>query len=547
MGPRLGARVGARFRRAAIALFAVAALLAALPSSAAATVRGGCTATGTSTSGGVIDLTTNAVWHVRSTDSITLAGTAPTPQTDATVRASAFGFAIPLGGGTADPSTSAESDTFEVAFLAVLGRVFLISGEASGPAGGCDGEVQLVIDDVNPLGTVLGGGGLAGVLIGLVGLAWAVRDPVSLVRRTIAVISLVLLGLGGSLVLQQTAAAVDEPRQLLEKSQFIDSVLSPAQLSLDPLFLTQAGILTLLILVLLPFPSQLFNSTLEENYDQIRGAIRRVPLAGRLVRPSSESLAEPAPHSRWRLLVVAIFVLVSGLLYGLLDPEFGLDSRSLVTFAGIVLGLVIVTWAANLPRRVIHARVAGDRGRLWVVPGTLLVAALCVLISRLVGFLPGYLYGLILGYAFVARVEPAHDGRAGGLGAWWMLALSAVAWLTLGAVRVPGVEGTVIGTVTEGVLAALVVAGIEGIVFSLMPLRFLPGELVFKWQRWRWIVLYALGLFGFVVILLNPASGHLPKQDSASFVIALALFLGFGIASILFWAYFRFRPKPQPA
>ena len=546
MGPRLRAHVGARFRRAAIALFAATALLAALPGSAAATVRGGCTATGTSTSGGVIDLTTNAVWHVLSTDSITLAGTAPTPQTEATVRATAFGFAIPLGGGTADPSTSAESDTFEIAALAVLGRVFLISGEASGPSGGCDGEVQLVIDDVNPLGTALGGGGLAGVLIGVVGLAWAVRDPVSLVRRTIAVISLVLLGFGGSLVLQQTAAAVDEPRQLLERSQFIDSVVSPAQLSLDPLFLAQAGILTLLILVLLPFPSQLFNATLEENYDQIRGAFRRVPLAGRLVRPSSESLAEPAPHSPWRLLVVAIFVLVSGLLYGLLDPEFGLDSRSLVTFAGIVLGLVIVTWAANLPRRVIHARVAGDRGRLWVVPGTLLVAALCVLISRLVGFLPGYLYGLILGYAFVARVEPVHDGRAGGLGAWWMLALSGVAWLTLGAVRIPGVEGTVAGTVTEGVLAALVVAGIEGIVFSLMPLRFLPGELVFKWQRWRWIVLYALGLFGFVVILLNAANGYLPKQDSASFVIALALFLGFGIASILFWAYFRFRPKPQP-
>src|SRR5437667_7995450 len=39
--------------------------LAALPAAAAAHVDGGCLVTGTSTSGGPIDLTTATVWHVR--------------------------------------------------------------------------------------------------------------------------------------------------------------------------------------------------------------------------------------------------------------------------------------------------------------------------------------------------------------------------------------------------------------------------------------------------------------------------------------------------
>jgi hypothetical protein len=212
-----------------------------------------------------------------------------------------------------------------------------------------------------------------------------------------------------------------------------------------------------------------------------------------------------------------------------------------------VAGLVIVTWLANLPSRAIHGRLTGDRGRVSVVSTTLLVAAVCVLISRLVGFLPGYLYGLIFGYTYAKSIEAAQDGRAGVLGAWWMLAVSVTAWLTLGAVRIPGVQDTVAGTIAASVLAGLVVAGIEGVVFALMPLRFLPGEPVFRWQRLRWYVLYALGLFGFLFILLNPASGYVPQQESVPFVVAVALFVAFGAVSILFWAYFRFRPKPRPA
>ena len=536
-----------RVIRGASVVLAAAALLAGAPGPVAATVRGGCEVTGTSTSGGAIDLTTQPVWHVRSSDRISGAGTAPVPQTHATVRATALGFAIPIGGGPADPTTAAESGTFEISTFAVLGRVFLISGESTGPAGGCDGEVLVVIDDVNPLLTALGGGGLIAVLIGLLGLTWSLRNPTGLVRCGVGVVAMALIGAGGSLVLQQTAPLAGETATALAGSPFVDSVLSPARLPLDPTVLAQAGVLTLLVMVLMPFPSQLFNSTLEQNYERIREGFRRLPLVGRLVRPPSDAPATPDAGTWRRRFVVAAFVLVSGLLYGLLDPTFGPDARSLVTYGGIVAGMVIVTWLANLPGRAIRGRVTGDRGRLAVIPSTLVVAAVCVLISRVVGFLPGYLYGLVFGYAFATSVEPKHDSRAGALGAWWLLALSFIAWITLGAVRIQGVGDTVPGTVAASVLAALVVAGIEGVVLSLMPLRFLPGEVVFRWQRLRWVVLYALGLFGFVFILLNPASGYVPQQASVPFVVAVGLFAGFGLASVLFWGYFRFRPKRDAA
>ena len=551
MEPRPRDRSGTAVRRGALALALAAALLAALPGSAAATVRGGCAVTGNSTSGGPVDLTANATWHVRSTDRISGFGSAPAPQTYATIKATALGFAIPLGGGLADPATAAESDTFEIAALAVLGRVFLISGYSTGPGPGCDGEVLIIIDDVNPLLTVLGGGGLIAVLLGLLGLAWAVRKPTGLTRRGVGVVGLALIGAGGSLALQQTAGGIDEAlgaaAGMLGHSAWADSVISPARASLDTLALAQAGILTLLILALLPFPSQLFNSTLEQNYGDIRAGFGRLPIVGRLVRPASESTPAADPGPWRRRLGVLVFVLLAGLLYGLLDPAFGPDGRSLVTYAGLVIGFVVVTWIGALPGRALHRRLVSDNGYISALMPTLIVAAVCVLISRLVGFMPGYLYGLVFGYSFVKSLEPAQDGRAGALGAWWLLALSLVAWITLGAVRIPGVEDTVPGTIALSLLAAIGVAGIEGVVFSLMPLRFLPGELVFRHQRLRWYVLYGVGLFGFLFILLNPANGYMPAAGGVPFALALGLFIAFGIVSVLFWGFFRFRPKRRSA
>jgi Kef-type K+ transport system membrane component KefB len=109
-------------------------------------------------------------------------------------------------------------------------------------------------------------------------------------------------------------------------------------------------------------------------------------------------------------------------------------------------------------------------------------------------------------------------------------------------VRGLGIQGTVADGVAEAVLAALVVAGIEGIVFGLLPLRFLKGEPIFRWRKWLWAILYAIGLFGFITVLINPVNGFLTPSKQTSVATSIGLFVVFGIVSVLFWGYFRFRP-----
>jgi hypothetical protein len=156
-------------RRLAIGAAALVALLA-LPLAVSATVGGGCTAEGHSTSSSA-NITTDTEWHLQSDDIAGGSGTAPSKMTSAQVAAYALGIALPIAGGTSKPgdegSAAGSVDGVAVATYAVLGKRFVVGGSASGPGGSCSGEILIVLDDVNPLFTLLGGGGILVALVAI--------------------------------------------------------------------------------------------------------------------------------------------------------------------------------------------------------------------------------------------------------------------------------------------------------------------------------------------------------------------------------------------
>ena len=309
---------------------------------------------------------------------------------------------------------------------------------------------------------------------------------------------------------------------------FAASVPKPAEVSVDPAVLLQSAALAALLVFLMPFPSQLFNSTLEAHEGEVRRWLR-------LDRIGSAVGKLGAFWGSWP--GVAIFTLLAALLYGFLDPGFGLSLGSLATFLGMLVGIVLVTAAFAVPVVLAHRRL-GDRWKLKVVPVSLLIGVACVLLSRLTGFEPGYLYGLLIGLAFARELSAADEGRATAIGAAVMLAVAFAAWLGLGAM--PEGEGFAL-VVLRTSLAALMVAGLEGVVFGLLPMRFLPGEPLYAWNRILWGTLLAVGAFAFFHILINPASGYLSDSSRTPLFTVVALLVGFSLVSVAFWAWFRFR------
>lgn len=180
----------------------VVALLIAFPAAVGATISGGCTGEGHATSGGA-DLTTQTEWHIRSSDVGGGSGTAPAPIKAATVGAYAAGLAIPIASGTSeDGETSGSVDGVKASTFALFGARFTVAGSGSGDAN-CSGQIRLIIDDVNPLLTILGGGGLLLAIAGLLAILMGARSSGGWGARIAAFLFGGLGGLGLGLSLEQ--------------------------------------------------------------------------------------------------------------------------------------------------------------------------------------------------------------------------------------------------------------------------------------------------------------------------------------------------------
>lgn len=353
------------------------------------------------------------------------------------------------------------------------------------------------------------------------------------------------------------------PQGRRTSTSFVASVPGPAEINLDPLVLASSAALAAGVVLVVPFPAALFNSTLEENYAEVTSwtgrvsrrvggffvrlatAIRRRvsrPAAGAAVAPENAAGIEPAATddgapSFWQTRAGFVaFIALSAFVYCLLDPTFGFSLDAVTTFLGLLLGLVLTLLTYAIPFWILGRR-AGVSTTLSVLPGTIFIAIACVVISRLANFQPGYLYGLIIGFGFSRELAKLEMGRIEAIVTVVGLAASVVAWIAL-----PGIRATPGGSpILEAALVTVVVAGLEGALFGMLPMKFLPGERVRAWNARFWMVLIGVAAFAFFHILINPQSGYLAETTRQSMWTVVALLVGFGVLSVGFWAYFRFR------
>jgi hypothetical protein len=172
----------------------------------------------------------------------------------------------------------------------------------------------------------------------------------------------------------------------------------------------------------------------------------------------------------------------------------------------------------------------------------LLIGAACVLVSRLAGFQPGYLYGVVAGVAFTRVLEKRQKGHVIALSTLTTLTVAIIAWFAWVPVdRIAQKPGAFAGLViADDFLGSLFVGGLVGTVIGLLPLRFLPGWSLKEWHRGVWAALFALATFGVVDILLIRHHG---RGGSGSIVLTVTLFVVFAAGSIAFREYFARRRR----
>lgn len=360
---------------------------------------------------------------------------------------------------------------------------------------------------------------------------------------------------------------------VVRRPTFGQSVATPADITLDLAIIAQSVALALAVVLFVPFPAALFNSTLEANYSEIVGwrrSLRRRlrafvdPVASALgarsvpaTPPAAEPAGDPEPAegtlaanmaaTLWRTPPgIVLFLLVSALVASFLDPTFGPDLESLATFAGLALAYAATLLAFGIPQVLEYRRSAGGF-LIRALPGTLAVGIACVLISRLTEFQPGYLYGLVIGFVAAGSLTEQNEGRTAAAATTVMLVAAVAAWFGLGwlaGVMPPDGDSGPAAVVLRTALAGVLVAGLEGAALGLLPLRFLAGETIKRWNRWVWGVLLTVATLGYLHVLVNPSSGYLADSSRTPLATIVVLLAGFGGSSLVFWAYFRFRRPP---
>jgi multisubunit Na+/H+ antiporter MnhB subunit len=174
------------------------------------------------------------------------------------------------------------------------------------------------------------------------------------------------------------------------------------------------------------------------------------------------------------------------------------------------------------------------------------MAAILVFFSRIGDFHPGYVFGIFTALAFEDELRDEEDGRGLAVAGVGLLVVAILALVLRGPLdHLAGANGAnFFVLVVDAALATLWVAGIQAVIWGLIPISFMYGQKVLAWSKPGWLAIYGTGMLLFVHTLLHPGLGLYGNASGASLFSVTLLFLAFGAFSLCFWAYFRFR-KPR--
>lgn len=318
---------------------------------------------------------------------------------------------------------------------------------------------------------------------------------------------------------------------------------------IDPNVVLTNLIFTFLFVFLFGVTSEVFNSTIDENREEIEAWVARFGRGPRgILAPihridafidglSEQGRAGTAAHA-------GLVLLVTGLVYGFLSPDFGLNEPSAILFVSLVVGLGIVTYTTEGGAALLAVRRYRAQSTVRLYGTAVLVAVLCVIASRLINFEPGVVYGFIASTVVVAPVVLSRRNEA-QLVLVPALVLLVVSLLARAAL-VPIAQAAESGNgwliaLVDTVLSTIFVAGIEGLFFSLLPLKFMDGHVIMRWSRVVWALMFGSVTFFWWQFLLNGDSQYVDALKQANVQLALVILVVFVTVTGGTWLFFRLR------
>jgi hypothetical protein len=177
-----------------------------------------------------------------------------------------------------------------------------------------------------------------------------------------------------------------------------------------------------------------------------------------------------------------------------------------------------------------------------VFPLAIFIAAICVVLSRIGGVLPGVLYGFVGTAVFLSpsRMNDDQTGKNIFFPQLFLLAICVGSWLVVDEVR--NSNPSHFEVFVEGVLIGILVGGIEGIFVNMIPIAYLDGHKIMRWNPLAWLALTLTATYLFWAVLLNDQRQYFSAIQETTPAIALIACGSCFLITCIAWLWFRYRP-----
>jgi hypothetical protein len=287
----------------------------------------------------------------------------------------------------------------------------------------------------------------------------------------------------------------------------------------------------------------IFNETLKENGAELTSMLRRLPGPLGAMFAASRAAAVVAPVRdglSFGFLKPVLMLTLLGLIYSALDPAFGLNTTTLALLVSLAIALGFLTTVFEGGKVLVTSRFYRGSAALRLHPLGIGVAVVSVALSKLIDMHPG----IVLGFVAGAAVSVDDPRRSGPITFVPMVALFVFSLVALGLeepLRTFSDEsGEWYAVIPETVAVTIFVAGIEGLLFQLMPLTFMEGRTVWDWSKFAWILIALPVGFVFFHVVVNRSHAYDAAIEDSSVQTLFALCGLFLLLSTMFWLACKF-------
>jgi hypothetical protein len=345
-----------------------------------------------------------------------------------------------------------------------------------------------------------------------------------------------------------TPAATEEPLPVPSRPEGGDprpettaGILSVDQLPTDARSLGTNLVLAAIMILILLFASSLFNDTISENRVQFDRFFDRITAPFQFVQQSLTSGAGQIVGS-------LVMLLLTGLIYTFNEPDVGFSDESLLLFFSLVIGIGILTYVYEGGQALVTSRRFQVPSTVRLFPAALAIAGVFVLISRLVDFQVPILFGFVASAVILTghELDRHQSALSVFVPAIALLVVSLGAWLLLPLLRgVTDANDAWWAYLPSEVAAILFAGGIEGLLFTMIPLQFTDGAKIWGWRRLVWLPLFSVPAFLFCWAILNPEAKELGALADGHIIAAMAMIGLYALAAIATWGFFFVRHRTR--